>query len=145
MFKHILIPTDGSEISKRAVRQGVELAQSVNARVTLLTVSPPMHALALESSLVPSLRKEYDVAATRAARKRLDEAEALAASRKVRVASEHVFSDSPSEAIIDTARKGRCDLVFMASHGRRGLDALLLGSETQKVLTHCKIPVLVCR
>jgi nucleotide-binding universal stress UspA family protein len=145
MYKHILIPTDGSELSRKAVQQGIALARSVKAKVKLLTVSPPFHPIAVAPSLVTATRTTYNGEAEKAARGVLEAAQAVASREEVPATAEHVFSDHPYEAIIEAARKNKCDLVFMASHGRRGLQALLIGSETQKVLTHSKLPVLVCR
>ena len=146
MYKHILIPTDGSERSERAVREGIELAGSPNARVTLLTVSAPYSAAADEPMKLSETPASYAAAERRAAASRLQPGEALAVSAGVRASKKHVFAKHPFEAIIATAAKEGCDLIFMASRGNiGGLAGLLIGSETQKVLTHTKTPVLVCQ
>jgi nucleotide-binding universal stress UspA family protein len=146
MYKHILIPTDGSKLSEKAIREGIDLARTVHAEVTLLTASAPFHALLAQAAALPSqTATEYTRLAEKNAADRLKPGEDYARSHGVPVHTEHVFSEFPHEAIVDAARRDHCDLVCMASRGRRGLAGLLLGSETHKVLTHSKIPVLVCR
>ena len=146
MYKHILIPTDGSKLSEKAVRAGIDLARSVNAQVTLFTASVPFHAVVTESVLVPrNTASEYARLAEEHAAERLKPGEAYARSHGVPVRTEHVYAEFPHEAIVDAVQRDHCDLVCMASHGRKGLASVLLGSETHKVLTHSKIPVLVCR
>jgi nucleotide-binding universal stress UspA family protein len=146
MYKHILIPTDGSKLSEKAIREGIDLAMAVRAEVTLITASAPYHALlAQAAALPPQTVVEYTRIAEKSAADRLKPGEDYARTQGVRVHTEHVYSEFPHEAIVDAARRDHCDLVCMASRGRRGLAGLLLGSETHKVLTHSKIPVLVCR
>jgi len=145
MYKHLLIPTDGSELSGAAVREGMRLARAIGARVTVLTVTPPFHAATLDAAMLTSVPEHYDEDCKAAAERYLRVAKEAAANADVRGDYLHVVSDYPYEAIVDTAGRAGCDLIFMASHGRRGVAALLLGSETTKVLTHSKIPVLVCR
>ena len=141
MYKHILIPTDGSELSEMAVRQGTMLAGSIHAKVTALTVSPPFESITRTSSEEKQYRRDCVARAERYLAVVRDAADAAG----VRFDQVHVTSDHPYEAIINVASRNGCDLIFMASHGRKGMSALLLGSETVKVLTHSKIPVLVCR
>ena len=146
MYKHILIPTDGSPLSEKAVRAGIDLARAVHAQVTLLTASVPFHAISSEGSYrAAGMASEYARIAEERATRRFNGAEAYAQSQGVSVRSTHVYSEFPHEAIIDAARREGCDLVCMASHGRRGVVGVLVGSETAKVLTHSKVPVLVCR
>ena len=145
MYRHILIPTDGSPLSEVAVKQGVAFAKSLNARVTGLTVSPPFHTFALEPMMVSDIPETYKADCDARAERFLGAVQRAAQSGGVPCAVEHVMADHPYEAIIGTAKDKGCDLVFMASHGRKGVSGLLLGSETVKVLTHSKIPVLVCR
>lgn len=145
MFKHILIPTDGTELSRAAIAKGMALARSVGARTTILTASLNFHVLATDPVMVTDTKERYTKDAEEAARKRLAEAGEVARALEVPYEGVHVFSDHPYRAIIDTAQGRNCDLILMASHGRKGASALLLGSETQKVLAHCKIPVLVWR
>ncbi len=145
MYKHILIPTDGSPLSDAAVRQGVALARVLGAKVTALNVSPPFHNLALDPAMVTATPAQYEQECLALAEKALGVAKAEASVARVTCETVHLTEDHPYHAIIETARTRGCDLIFMASHGRRGVSALLLGSETSKVLTHSKIPVLVCR
>jgi nucleotide-binding universal stress UspA family protein len=145
MYKHILIPTDGSPLSEEAVRQGLTLAKTLNADVAVLTVSPPFHTFSTDPLTVSDTRERYDVDCQARAERFLGFARDLARVTGVRCETIHVVNDHPWEAIISTAQVRGCDLIFMASHGRRGMAALVLGSETTKVLTHSKIPTLVCR
>jgi nucleotide-binding universal stress UspA family protein len=145
MYKHILIPTDGSHLSERAVKQGIMLAKSLNAQVTAVTVSPTFHTLAIEPMMVTDTPKQYEEDCRIMAEKYLAVARDAAKAAGVSYDGMHIVHDHPYEAIIDAATKKDCDLIFMASHGRRGVSALVLGSETTKVLTHSKIPTLVCR
>ncbi len=145
MYKHILIPTDGSELSDKAVREGIDLAQSVKARVTVFTASPPFNTFAAEASLGNDSRAMYTAGAEERAAARLRTGLEYAHAKGVPARTQHVFAERPYEAIIAAAAKEGCDLVCMASHGRKGIAGLLVGSETSKVLTHSNIPVLVCR
>jgi nucleotide-binding universal stress UspA family protein len=145
MYKHILIPTDGSPLSETAIRQGIALAKAVQARVTVLTVSLPFHTLALDPVMVTDTPAQYEKDCQALAAKALGVAKAEAGVAGVASETLHLVQDHPYQAIVDTARTKGCDLICMASHGRKGMSALVLGSETNKVLTHSKIPVLVCR
>jgi len=145
MYKHILVPTDGSKLSDRAVKEAATLATALGAKLTLLNVVPdqvwPMYA---ESAVVMAQYSQKQL--REESRGYAEELLAKAAKRAgVPVATQLVFSDVPYDAIVKTAAKLKCDLVVMSSHGRRGLSGFLLGSETQKVLTHSKVPVLVVR
>jgi nucleotide-binding universal stress UspA family protein len=147
MFTHIFTPTDGSPLSREAVTRALQLAKSVGAAVTFFYARPdyPISFYG-EGALIDPTTPEQFAQATRAQAEGILEA-AAAEGRQAGVTchTESVVSDTPWQAIIEGATKARADLVFMASHGRRGLAGLLLGSETQKVLTHSKIPVLVYR
>jgi nucleotide-binding universal stress UspA family protein len=145
MYRRILIPTDGSDLSGKAIEHGVALAKSVGASVVGITVSPPFHPVAADPVFLPETLEQYR--ANYAAQAERDLAVIREAARTAGAAYEgvHVVHDHPYQAIIATARDRRCDLICMASHGRKGVSALLLGSETTKVLTHSTIPVLVCR
>ena len=147
MFKHILLPTDGSKLSAQAVKKGLEFARRTRARVTVIHVVPEFKILVDEGITVlnPALKKRFEDEGRARAQKMLDEIAAKARSRGIRCATISAASDLPYQQIIATAAKEKCDLIMMASHGRRGLSSLLLGSETAKVLTHSKIPVLVLR
>ena len=145
MYKHILIPTDGSPLSEDAVKQGLALAKTLHAKVTVLTVVPPFHVFATETMMVTDTREHYDNDIARMAERRL--AWPREAAKVAGVVYEDVseVAEHPWAAIVETAKTRGCDLIVMASHGRKGVSALVLGSETTKVLTHSKIPTLVCR
>jgi len=145
MYKRLLIPTDGSELSETAIRNGVRLASALGAKLTVLTVTPPFHIATLDTAMLTAMPEQYEEDCKAAAERYLRVAREAAAKADVRGEYLHAVHDHPYEAIIDTASRAGCDLIFMASHGRRGVSSLLLGSETNKVLTHSKIPVLVCR
>ena len=147
MYRHFLIPTDGSALSGRAITQGMALAQATGARVTGLFVAAAPTPLVFEG-LVPVAYVQPDEHAAlnaRAAARYLGVIEKAARQAGVPFEGVTLIGEYPAEAILETAKKLRCDVIVMASHGRRGLAGVLLGSETQKVLTHAKVPVLVCR
>ncbi|HEY1453809.1 MAG TPA: universal stress protein [Roseiarcus sp.] len=145
MFKHILIPTDGSDLSRKAVLYGVQLAKSSGARVTALTVTDPYRVATMDAVLIPVDEGEYEAQSQRLADRALEQVKMAADAAGVGCETIRELHDQPYRAIIDSAHALNCDLIVMASHGRRGLSALLLGSETVKVLTHSTIPVLVYR
>ena len=145
MYKHILLPTDGSELSATAVRDGIQFAKEIGARVTALHVTPPFHPIEMTPSAFTAHAEEHEAKSKESAHRALDAVTTAARQAGVSCTIEHRVSYSPYEAIIALAGEAGCDLIFMASHGRRGVAALLLGSETSKVLTHSKIPVLVTR
>jgi nucleotide-binding universal stress UspA family protein len=147
MYRHILIPTDGSELARSAVRHGLALAKAVGAKVTALTVEGSFDVYAVPASRVYEMSDAFA--------KHVEQAKAHAGKILNGVAEEaraaglacetvQIEQDHPYEAIIETAEKRGCDLIVMASHGRSGIAAIVLGSVTTKVLTHTKIPVLVC-
>ena len=149
MYKHILLPTDGSPLSSRAAQQAIGLAKALGARVTVLQVTGGYRQVyESEGFVMPgikSLEKQFEIETNARAQQVLDSVKAAAGQAGVECKTLIATSDLPHEAIVKQASKQKCDLIMMASHGRRGLQAVLLGSETQKVLTHSKIPVLVCR
>jgi nucleotide-binding universal stress UspA family protein len=145
MYKHILIPTDGSDLSNKAIRHGVALAKTINAKVTGITVTIPFHVFAVDSETVTDTPDSYGKRMSAAATKYLTQVKDAAAAAGVTCSVIDAEQEHPYSAIIDAANKNACDLIVMASHGRRGVSAVVLGSETVKVLTHSKIPVLVCR
>lgn len=145
MYNHILIPTDGSPLSSQALDQALAFARDAGAKVTILTVVEPFHFLTTDPSQLSDTETEYKRHATQRASDLLAAAEQKAKTFAVHCETVKLEVDHPYEAIIDTAAKRGCDLIAMASHGRRGLSALVLGSETVKVLTHSTIPVLVYR
>ncbi len=145
MHRHILIPTDGSALSQAAVEYGVALAKSVGARVTVLTVCTPFHIFAAEPAMVTDTAEQYAKRTAALATRYLDSAKEVASMAGVRCETLRIEHEHPYLAIIATAMEQSCDLIVMASHGRRGISAVVLGSETNKVLTHSTIPVLVVR
>ena len=148
-FKHILLPTDGSPVADKGVRQGIAFAKNIKARVTAIHVVPEFRALAdealLPASSAANIRQRFIDEAQARARRIVDKVEKRAKAAGVKCKSIIVPRGMPFEHIIEAARKEKCDLIFMSSHGRRGISSVLLGSETAKVLTHSKIPVLVVR
>jgi nucleotide-binding universal stress UspA family protein len=128
-----------------AIRQGVAFAKAVRAQVTVLTVSPSFHVFDVDPVMVTSTPGQYAMESAARAEKYHAVARAEAGMAGVPCETLHVTQDHVYQAIIDNAGAKGCDLIFMASHGRKGMSALVLGSETYKVLTHGKIPVLVCR
>jgi nucleotide-binding universal stress UspA family protein len=145
MYKHILIPTDGSERSARAITQAIALAALLNAKVTAFMASPPIPPVVLEGLPVPVHNEELEQNAKDYATRSLAVATEAAAAAGVPCEAIHIKHDHPWEAIIQAAEQRGCDLIVMASHGRAGVSAVVLGSETNKVLAHSKLPVLVCR
>lgn len=146
MFTNILIPTDGSDQSQRAVRVGVELAKLHGARVTGIHVIPDYHLLiAYEGAFDPVTEERIEEEAKSRAETYLEFVRNAAAEAGVPCSTACETGDHPYEAILRTAEASGCDLIVMTSHGRKGLAAVLLGSETRKVLTHAKVPVLVVR
>ena len=147
MFKNILVPTDGSELSDSTVTRAVSFAQEAGARITFFYAQPdfPMPIYGEGALIDPTTPEQFSRAAAAEAEAILSRARANAEAAGVEASGDTLVSEVPYEAIIEAAERNGCDLIFMASHGRRGLSGLLLGSETQKVLTHSKIPVLVYR
>jgi len=148
MYRNILIATDGSELAGKGVEHGLTLASRLQARATVLTVSEPINTGfddALGWSAVGTSMPEFQAAREEAARKVLDAAAAQAARAGVDLQVLHVADRYAAEAIVETAQRHGCDLIVMASHGRRALGRLLLGSQTSEVLARCGVPVLVIR
>ncbi|MCK0506269.1 universal stress protein [Aromatoleum anaerobium] len=147
MFKHILVPTDGSPLSEGTVARAVSFAKDAGARITFFYAQPdfPMPIYGEGALIDPTTPEQFAKSAEEEARKILGKAKALADSEGVAADTDTIVNEVPYEAVIDAAKRHGCDLIFMASHGRRGIAGLLLGSETQKVLTHSNIPVLVYR
>ena len=145
MFKHILLPTDGSALSEAAIQSGIQLAKSLNAGVTGLHVIVPY----LPLTVLPQMPRDSDEAYYADSRHRAENYLAVIenAARDAGVTCEtaYVWANHVYEAIIKAAEEKGCDLILMASHGRKGVQGLLIGSETAKVLTHTKLPVLVFR
>ena len=147
MFKQILVATDGSKLSQKAIRTAVRLARATGAAVTGAYVVepyvPPQGEAAIYVAGLSAAR--YKALTKREARKALAAVEIEASTAGIACRTIALTASTPWEGIIRSAKRGRCDLIVMSSHGRRGLAGLILGSETTKVLTHSKIPVLVCR
>lgn len=145
MFKHLLLPTDGTDASQSTVLEGVRLAKAFNARITGISVVPKFHLLTFNTTMIEDTKEVFIAESRSQANKYLTVLNEAADEAGVPCEIEVVVSDHPYEAIIHVAKSRGCDLIMMASHGRRGMQSLLIGSETQKVLTHSKIPVLVYR
>lgn len=147
MFKHILVPTDGSQLSEDTARRAVSFAREAGARITAFFAKPEFPVTYYgEGALIDSTTPErFAELSDQQAQQILGFVENLCHDAAVPCSTMTLISDVPYEAIIEAATQCDCDLIFMSSHGRRGLSALLLGSETNKVLTHSKIPVLVYR
>jgi nucleotide-binding universal stress UspA family protein len=145
MFKRILVPTDGSEPAQRAVIAGIGFAKELGAEVVGLTVLPKFHTFTYKTDMLEDTKEEFVVESHEHAKQVLSFVLDAARDAGVKCTGEQVVSDDPWEAIIDTAKSRQCDLIVMGSHGRRGVKGVLLGSETQKVLVHSNVPVLVYR
>ena len=144
MYKHILLPTDGSDLSKAAMKHGIALAKAIGAKVTALVVSTPLNSLVVDPDIVSSALDQYKALVASQTAKYLDNIKNGAVEAGVDCSALCIEHDKPYEAIVDTAKNNGCDLVVMASHGLRGVSAIL-GSETLKVLTHTSVPILVYR
>lgn len=145
MFKHVLVATDGSQLSELAALNAVKFAKSMAAKLTAVTVSSPFHVFAAGAVMLTDSEDVYMKECETQAEKFLGFIKTAAEASGLNFEGVHTFHDHPFTAIIDTASKKACDVICMASHGRRGMAALILGSETAKVLTHSKIPVVVWR
>jgi nucleotide-binding universal stress UspA family protein len=145
MYKNILIPTDGSELAGKAVEHGIVLAKENGAKVTAVVVTEPFRVLSLSPDQLEYTRDEYQRHSDAVAEKALGVVAAAAGRADVACETRHIENDNVYQGIIDTAAAKACDLIVMASHGRHGLSAVVLGSVTVKVLMHSKIPVLVYR
>ena len=145
MFKHVLIPTDGSRLSMKAVESGVAFAKSLGAKVTVVTVIEPSGVVGTDSRRVAETRKAYEEHVRENAERELKDAERTARKKGVSCTTILQEDDKPYQAIIDTATRKRCDVIAMGSHGRSGVAAIVLGSVTSKVLAYSRIPILVYR
>jgi nucleotide-binding universal stress UspA family protein len=145
MFKHILIPTDGTALSESAVDRGLAFAREIGAKVTVMMTIEPAPMMVMAMVQLTEQQNRYHQHASDQAARHLGEALAKAKAAGVTCEILQVDHDHPYQAIIDAALDKGCDLIAMASHGRRGISALVLGSETTKVLTHSTTPVLVFR
>ncbi len=148
MYKHILIATDGSELALRGLRQGLGLARLAGSKVTVLTVIEPLRPQVAQAAQMAGIEDpvgRYDLQVDEMMKERLATIQAEAAEQGVTIEPIHEVDDSPAEAILRAANLHGCDLIVMSSHGRRGLQKLLLGSQTSEVLVKTTVPVLVVR
>jgi len=145
MYKNILIPTDNSVLAEKALRDGISLSRAIGAKITVLTVTIPFHIFTTDPKTLEDTQPQYNERMERLAATILEAAADAAKASGVACDTVHIEHEHPYQAIIDTAAAKGCDLIDMASHGRHGISAMLVGSETLKVLTHSKIPVLVHR
>ena len=142
MYKKFLIATDGSELATSAIQNGIYLAKSTGSKITAVNVSEPLYWF--DPNMIPDAEAAYIDAVNQVAAKALAAVADAAKAASVPCETVHVEGQMPYLGIIDTANAKHCDLIVMASHGRKGVSAFVLGSETVKVLTHSRIPVLVC-
>jgi len=147
MFRNILVPTDGSPLSNKAVRRAVQLAREQKGRVTGIYIGPTWKPRGGDDSIAYRIvsPEEHAAGVRKAAAKILDVVRREAAKANVPCSTSFSQDDYPYARIVEAASRNHCDLILMATHGRRGISKLLLGSETSKVLAHAKVPVLVCR
>lgn len=148
MYKHILIATDGSELAAKGIEHGLTLAAPLGAKVTVLTVIEPLGYRAMQAAMAAGVRNplaSYDQSVATEVKERFAPIAQQAAEKGVPIELAHETDASPAEAIVRQAQDGGCDLIVMSSHGRRGMGRLILGSQTQEVLAHTTIPVLVIR
>lgn len=145
MYPRILIPTDGSELSEKAIEHGMDFAQKLGSTLTVLRVVAPPSPIVMEGVVITYPVDEARAQALAVVEKQCKELAERAKAKGVTINCRMVESDQPWKAICDVASDDKIDLIVMASHGRRGVSALVLGSETQKVLTHSSTPVLVYR
>lgn len=148
MYKHILLPYDGSELSDKALTEAIGLARSEKAKITLFYVVGPHHLMVGGGRAVPGLKRletEYVEKIRTEAAAMLDAARQRAATAGVDCVTVLEDGTNAYQNIVDAAKRERCDLILMASHGRRGLEGMVIGSQTIKVLTHASVPVLVVR
>lgn len=148
MYKKILIATDGSRHSTKTIKQGLDLAKAMKAKPTVVTVTELWSALDVATAAEAGIGnpiEEYEAMAEKSARKALDAAEKLAKKAGIACETLHVKDQAPANGIVSAAKKKKCDLIVMGTHGRRGLNRFILGSQAQKTLTLAEIPVLVVR
>ncbi|QJR14236.1 universal stress protein [Usitatibacter palustris] len=148
MYKHILVPTDGSPLSLKAAKEAAALGKALKAKITAVYVSvpwmPPMHEDAYINGM-SKVRAAYDKNAKANAAKALGKVKTIAKAASIACEELHVQGDQPWKSILAAVKARKCDVIVMASHGRGGVASLLLGSETHKILAHSKTPVVVCR
>jgi nucleotide-binding universal stress UspA family protein len=145
MYRHLLIAPDGSELAGKAIEQGLALAKALQAQVTIVTATEPWASAVSGELAIGFPIDEYDKAMTAHAADVLVRAQAVAKAKSVTCTTLHIKDQFPADAIVEAAKAKGCDLIVMASHGRRGLSRLLLGSQTTRVIVSSMVPVLVCR
>ncbi|HEY7644969.1 MAG TPA: universal stress protein [Hyphomicrobiales bacterium] len=145
MYKHLLIATDGSELAQKAVEQGLKLAEALKAKASIITVTEPWEALVVGEAIAVLPPADYEENVTIAATRILDNVKATAEKLGQSCDTLHVKDRFPAEGIVECAAEKGCDLIVVASHGRRGLRRLILGSVANEVVTRSTIPVLICR
>lgn len=145
MYKNILVPTDGSELADKAAMQAIELAKALSAKLTFVRVTAPPAPIVVEGIVIAYPTDEVRAQLHERVTAHLAGLEAAAKKAGVGCATIHEENDQPWRGILDAAEQAGADLIMMGSHGRKGVAALVLGSETHKVLTHTSTPVLVCR
>jgi nucleotide-binding universal stress UspA family protein len=145
MYAHILIATDGSDLAQRAVEQGLALAKTLGSKVTAVTVTEPWTAAVSGEWAVAFPVEDYEKAAAANAEKVLDAVQEAAVRLSVTCNAVHVKDQYAAEGIVEEAKARSCDLIVMASHGRRGIARFVLGSQATRVLAHSSIPLLICR
>ncbi|HET7365508.1 MAG TPA: universal stress protein [Burkholderiales bacterium] len=145
MYKHILMPTDGSALSQAAVREGLQLAKENGAKVTFMNVAAPFHVFAYDAASLSDTWSDYDRHAHERSERILSECEKAAGEAGVSSAKRFAVSEHPYEEIVKAASETGADIIVMASHARKGMQGVFLGSQTQKTLARSKTPVLVIR
>ncbi len=145
MYTNILIATDGSELAQKAVGQGIALARALNAKVTAVTVTEPWSAIVSGDGMIAFPVDDYDRSMAENAQSTLNGVAEVARKAAYPCASRHIKDQQPAEGIVEAAKSLGCDLIVMASHGRRGIARMLLGSQANKVVTLSPVPVLICR
>ena len=145
MYKHLLIATDGSDLALKAVEQGLALAKALNAKATAVTATESWATIATGDMGMAFPIEDYEKGCADSAAIILAAVSKLADQAGVSCQTVHVKDQFAAEGIIETAKSLGCDLIVMASHGRRGISRLLLGSQANQVVTHSTVPVLICR
>jgi nucleotide-binding universal stress UspA family protein len=145
MYKHLLIATDGSELAQKAVEHGLKLVEALNAQATVITVTEPQDTLVAGDAITVLPRDAYDETVTVSAMRILNSVKSIAKTRGQSCDTVHIKDRFPADGIVEFAAEKGCDLIVMASHGRRGLRRLLLGSVANEVVTRSTVPVLICR
>lgn len=145
MYKHILIATDGSELAQKAVTQGLALAKTLGGKATVITVSEPLYAVFSGDMPYAPPMEEYEKNVAASASATLQAAADVAKATGQPCETLHVKERYPADGIVETAKQLGCDLIVMASHGRRGISRMLLGSQANQVVVHSPVPVLICR